>query len=57
VVLGRTAGLAEGLLYSAKFDTCQGAAAVTADDFGCTVEACAGAGGPIEGCTCTVVQP
>jgi hypothetical protein len=56
VVVGRTAGLvSDSLLYSVKFDTCQGAPAVTAADFGCTVEACAGTGGPIEGCTCSVV--
>jgi hypothetical protein len=57
VVIGRTAGLSDGLLYSVKFDRCQGAPAVTAADFGCTVEACAGAGGPIAGCTCTVTGP
>jgi hypothetical protein len=57
VIVGRTAGLTNGLLYSVKFDTCQGAPAVTAANFGCTMEACAGAGGPIAGCTCTVTGP
>ena len=57
VVLGRTAGIAAGLLYTATFDTCQGAPAVHAEDFACTMEACAGAGGAITGCTCTVVEP
>jgi len=56
VVVGRTNGIPAGLLYTVKFDTCQGAPAVTAADFGCTMEACAGAGGPITGCTCTVTQ-
>lgn len=57
VVIGRTAGVANGLLYSVKLDTCAGAPAPTAEDFACTMEACAGAGGPIEGCTCTVGEP
>jgi hypothetical protein len=57
VVIGRTAGLTAGLLYTVNFDTCQGAAAVAAQDFACTMEACAGAGGAITGCTCTVVAP
>jgi hypothetical protein len=57
VVIGRTAGLTNALLYSVKLDTCQGAPAVTAADFGCIMEACAGAGGPIAGCTCTVTGP
>jgi hypothetical protein len=57
VVVGRTAGLSEGLLYSVNFDTCEGAPAVTAADFACTMEACAGAGGPIDGCLCTVTAP
>ena len=57
VVVGRTAGLSGGLLYSIKFDTCQGAPAVTAADFACTMEACAGPGGAINGCTCNVTAP
>jgi hypothetical protein len=57
VVVGRTSGIGNGLLYSVKFDTCQGAAAVSAADFGCTVEGCAGGGGPITGCTCAVASP
>jgi hypothetical protein len=54
VVIGRNAGLSNGLLYSVRFDTCQGAPAVTAADFACTMEACAGGGGPISGCSCNV---
>lgn len=57
VVLGRNAGLSDGLLYSVQFDTCQGGGAVTAADFACTMEGCAGAGGPITGCTCSVALP
>jgi hypothetical protein len=57
VVIGRTAGIANGLLYSVKLDICTGAPAPTVEDFACTMEGCAGAGGPIEGCTCTVAAP
>jgi len=57
LVVGRTAGLADGLLATVKFDQCQGAPAATAGDFGCAVEASAGSGGPITGCTCTVTGP
>lgn len=57
VVVGRSAGLSNGLLYSVKVDACQGAPAITAADFACTMEACAGSGGPIADCTCTVVAP
>ncbi|MDX2168469.1 MAG: hypothetical protein SF182_15450 [Deltaproteobacteria bacterium] len=57
IVVGRNAGLANGLLATVKFDTCNGAPAVTALDFACTVEACAGAGGAIEDCTCVVTAP
>ena len=42
-LIGRSAGLSNALLYSVTFDRCQSAPAVTAADFGCTVEACAGA--------------
>jgi hypothetical protein len=57
VVVGRNAGLANGLLATVKLDACTGAPTVTAEDFGCTVEACAGAGGAIEDCLCTVTAP
>jgi len=57
VVVGRTAGIADGLLFTVKFDRCTGAPAVTVADFGCNVEACAGGGGPIVGCTCHVTVP
>lgn len=57
LVVGRTAGIASGLFATLKFDQCQGGAVPAPTDFACTVEACAGAGGAIEGCTCTVVLP
>jgi len=57
LVVGRNGGLNNGLLATVRFDTCQGAAAVTEADFGCTVEACAGAGGAIDDCACSVEAP
>ena len=56
-IVGRNAGLTDGLLFTVKFDRCTAAPAVTQNDFGCTVEACAGSGGPIAGCTCLVTAP
>lgn len=55
LVVGRNAGFTNGLFATVRFDRCSGAPAPTAADFGCTVEACAGSGGPIAGCTCTVM--
>lgn len=57
MVIGRTAGFPNGLIASVRFDRCQGAPAPIPADFACTVEACAGPGGPITGCTCTVTLP
>jgi hypothetical protein len=57
LVVGRNAGFANGLFATVRFDRCQGAPAPVPADFGCTVEACAGAGGAIAGCTCTVTLP
>jgi hypothetical protein len=57
LVVGRTAGLQNGLLATVKFDQCVGAPAAAPTDFGCTVEACAGSGGPIADCACTVTTP
>ena len=57
VVVTRSSPTAPGRIFSADFDTCQGAAAPTAADFGCAVSGCASSFGPIDGCTCTVVTP
>ena len=57
LVIGRSAGFNDGLLATVKFDQCQGAPAPMPVDFGCIVEACAGVGGAITGCTCTVTEP
>lgn len=57
MVVGRTAGIPNGLLATVKFDACQGASTAVPGDFACTVEGCAGAGGPINGCDCSVTLP
>jgi hypothetical protein len=54
VTLSRSSGLAEGLLVTVTFDTCDGAATPSADQLACTVEGCASGGGPIDGCTCAL---
>lgn len=55
VVLGRNGGLQDGLHYTVQLDTCAGAPPVTIADFACTMEGCAGGGGPIDGCRCEIV--
>jgi cysteine-rich repeat protein len=57
VVLSRTGGLAQGPLFTVRFDRCEGAPPPDSADFVCSVEGCAGAGGSIDGCTCFVRQP
>lgn len=57
LVIGRSAGLSEGLLATVRYDRCQGAPAPTTQDFGCTIEALAGVGGNIDGGTCTISVP
>jgi hypothetical protein len=48
------ATIPNGRLYTIDFDTCMGASPVTPADFACQIESCAGAGGPIDGCSCVV---
>jgi hypothetical protein len=57
LVIGRSAGLPEGLLATIRYDRCQGAPAPTTQDFSCTIEALAGVGGNIEGGTCAISVP
>lgn len=57
VVFVNTTTLDAGVLYQATFDVCAGAGTPTQEAFACIVEGCAGAGGPLGGCTCTVVLP
>jgi hypothetical protein len=53
-VLSRSAGFSSGQLYTVDFDSCQGAAAVTIGDFGCTVEGCSNTFGTVTDCSCSV---
>jgi len=57
VVLSRSVAFPPGRLFTVDFDSCQGATAPTAADFGCTVEGCSNSNGNIQGCTCTVTTP
>jgi hypothetical protein len=57
LVLGRSAGLPEGLLATIRYDRCQSTAAPTTQDFSCTIEALAGVGGNIEGGSCVISMP
>jgi hypothetical protein len=52
LVRGEGNGLVNPLV-SIEFDGCKGAPSPTAADIACVVEGCAGAGGVINGCTCT----
>lgn len=54
VVLSRTTGLQQGLLFTVRFDRCQAAPVPSPADFACSVEGCAGSGGSIDSCVCTV---
>ena len=56
-VMGGTNPKPSGKLYAVEFDLCRNAPAPTTDDFGCTVEGCSDAFGPIPGCVCTVENP
>jgi len=56
-VLSRSAVIPFGRLFTIDFDSCQGAAAPTAADFGCQVEGCANSFGNVDGCTCQVSIP
>jgi hypothetical protein len=55
IVASKAGGLTPGPLADVEFDRCAGARAATGDDLRCTIESCAGAGGPIAGCTCTIM--
>ena len=57
VVISRSEGLSSGLLFTATFDGCSGAAAPHLEDFDCSVQGCAGSTGAISDCSCTVIMP
>ena len=56
VVLASAAGLS-GRLFEIELDGCKGTPAPSNEDVNCTVEACAGSGGPARGCRCSVGRP
>src|ERR1700687_4163484 len=53
-VVSRSGGFISGRLYTIDFDSCNGAPAPTAANFGCTVEGCSNTFGSVTGCTCSV---
>lgn len=57
IVAARSGELPLGPLVDVEFDRCAGARVPTAADLRCTVESCAGSGGPVAGCTCTASLP
>ena len=57
LVAGKGGGLATGPLVDVEFDRCAGARAPTAADFGCRIDSCAGSGGALGDCTCSVGLP
>lgn len=55
LVAAKAGGLTPGALADVEFDRCAGAPGPAAADVRCTVESCAGSGGPIADCKCTIV--
>jgi hypothetical protein len=56
VVVSSGEDLAASPLLRIEFDGCEGSPPPTAADLSCAVLACAGSGGPIDGCGCNVAQ-
>lgn len=56
VVVARAGGFQERAIFSATFDRCKNAEKVTQAALSCLVEGCAGSGGEIADCSCTVRQ-
>lgn len=54
LVAAKAGGLKNGTLADIDFDRCAGARPPTASDLQCSIESCAGSGGPISDCSCTV---
>lgn len=57
IVAAKGGGLSVGPLAAVEFDRCAGARSPQPADLRCQVASCAGAGGPVDGCTCTVTLP
>jgi hypothetical protein len=55
LVAGKGGGLPSGPLAEIQLARCAGARAPVASDFHCTVDSCAGSGGAISDCGCSVV--
>jgi hypothetical protein len=54
LVVARAGGLLPGPAVEVAFDRCAGSASATTADLSCTVRGCAGAGGQLDNCTCTL---
>jgi hypothetical protein len=57
VVVAKAGGLPLGPLADLELDRCSGARAPKSQDLSCRVASCAGSGGPVDGCTCSVILP
>jgi hypothetical protein len=55
LVAGKGGGLPAGPLAEIQLARCAGARVPVASDFRCTVDSCAGSGGAINDCVCSVV--
>jgi hypothetical protein len=55
LVVARAGGLPAGPVVEVDFDRCAGSAPATSADLSCTVLGCAGTGGQLDGCSCTVL--
>jgi len=54
IVAGRSGSLPLGQVFTVDFDRCDEAPTPSPADLSCTVEACAGSTGPVDGCTCSI---
>lgn len=54
LVIGSTAGLPAALPVDVELQRCAGAQSPSPPTLTCAIEACAGGGGPVTGCACTV---
>ena len=57
VTMSRSAGLAEGRLFTVDFDGCTGAPVPALSDLACSVLDCGSSFGSVDGCSCSVKLP
>jgi hypothetical protein len=57
IVAAKAGGLEPGTLAQIRFDRCANAPSEPGAPLRCTVESCAGGGGPVTGCGCTATAP